>query len=159
MTEVPVTELPTIEQSPFSAAPFTPTAEEVAGLLAWFAEYDALARRNDVEAMADRALFPLTVTSNDSAGECVTQRWGRETFVQAMAQVGEGPQPELENHREPHFLGADIAVVVTTTVLTGPGGVQHMRYTDIMAKRGGEWRFTSMVQAGWGDMMREYFGG
>jgi hypothetical protein len=36
--------------------------------------------------------------------------------------------------------------------------IQHMRYADIMAKHDGQWRFTSMVQAGWGDMMRQYFG-
>jgi hypothetical protein len=146
------------EQSPFSATPFVPTEQQVADLSAWFAEYDALARKGDVEGMADKALFPLTVMSNDSAGECVTQQWDRATFVQAMGQATDGPQPELENHREPHFLGADIAVVVTTTVMTSGTDVRYMRYADIMAKTGGQWRFKSMVQAGWGDMMRQYLG-
>jgi hypothetical protein len=144
--------------SPFTSTPFVPTDQQVADLLAWFAEYDALARKNDVEAMADQALFPLTVISHDSAGERVTQQWNRETFVQAMGAATDGPQPVLENHREPHFLSADLAVVVTTTVVTSGTDIQHMRYADIMAKSGGQWRFTSMLQAGWGDMMREYFG-
>lgn len=146
------------EQSPFAATPFRPTEQQVADLLAWFAEYDALARKNDVKAMADKALFPLTVVSNDSAGECVTQQWDRATFVQAMAQATDGPQPELENHREPHFLGADLAVVVTTTVMTSGTDIRYMRYADVMARTGGQWRFTSMLQAGWGDMMRQYLG-
>lgn len=144
--------------SPFTSTPFVPSDQQVADLLAWFAEYDALARKNDVEAMADQALFPLTVISHDLAGERVTQQWDRATFVQAMGAVTDGPQPELENHREPHFLSADLAVVVTTTVVRGGDDVQYMRYADVMAKTGGRWRFTSMVQAGWGDMMREYFG-
>jgi ketosteroid isomerase-like protein len=144
--------------SPFTSTPFAPTHQQVADLLAWFAEYDALARKNDVEAMADQALFPLTVISHDSAGERVTQQWDRATFVQAMGAATDGPQPELENHREPHFLSADLAVVVTTTVVKGGDDVQYMRYADVMAKTGGRWRFTSMVQAGWGDMMRDYFG-
>jgi len=146
------------EQSPFSSTPFVPTEQQVAGLLAWFAEYDELARKTDVAAMADMALFPLTVISHDSAGERVTQQWDRDTFMQAMGNATEGPQPHLENHREPHFLSADLAVVVTTTVMTSGTDVMHMRYADVMAKTGGEWRFTSMVQAGWGDMMRQYFG-
>jgi hypothetical protein len=146
------------EQSPFAATPFRPTEQQVADLLAWFAEYDALVRKGDIEGMADKALFPLTVFSNDSAGECVTQQWDRATFVQAMGQATDGPQPEFENHREPHFLGTDIAVVVTTTVMTVGTDVQHMRYADVMAKAGGQWRFTSMVQSGWGDMMRQYLG-
>jgi hypothetical protein len=146
------------EQTPFSAIPFRPTEQQIADLLAWFAEYDALARKNDVEAMADKALFPLTVVSNDSAGECVTQQWDRATFIQAMAQATDGPQPELANHREPHFLGADLAVVVTTTTMTIGADLRYMRYADVMARSGGQWRFTSMVQAGWGDMMRQYLG-
>ena len=108
--------------------------------------------------MAGTALFPFTVMSNDSAGECVTQQWDRATFIQAMGQATDGPQPELENHREPRFLGPDIAVVVTTTAMTSGTDVRHMRYADVMAKTGGRWRFTSMVQAGWGDMMRQYLG-
>jgi hypothetical protein len=145
--------------SPFTSAPFEPTDQQVADLLAWFAGYDELARKNDVEAMADQALFPLTVISHDSAGERVTQQWDRATFVQAMGAATDGPQPELRNHREPHFLSADLAVVVTTTtVVTADDDVRYMRYADVMAKAGGRWRFTSMVQAGWGDMMREYLG-
>ena len=144
--------------SPFTSTPFTPTDQQVADLLAWFAEYDALVRKNDVEAMADQALFPLTVISHDSAGERVTQQWDRATFVQAMGAATDGPQPELENRREPHFLSADLAVVVTTTTVRTGDDVQYMRYADVMAKAEGRWRFTSMVQAGWGDMMREYFG-
>jgi hypothetical protein len=146
------------EQTPFSATPFRPTPQQITGLLAWFDEYDELVRKNDIEAMADRAVFPLTVMSNDSAGECVTQQWDRATFVQAMAQATDGPQPELGNHREPHFLGADLAVVVTTTTMAIGADLSYMRYADVMAKAGGQWRFISMVQAGWGDMMRQYLG-
>jgi hypothetical protein len=140
------------DQSPLTAAPFTPTDEEVATLMAWFDRYDQHVRRNDTAAMADMALFPLVVITNDSAGECVTQEWDRETFVQAM---GDPSRPDLANERRPFFLGRDIAVVVTDTVVTTAGGTVHMRYTDVMAKTGGEWRFKSMIQAGWGDMLNQ----
>lgn len=149
------------EQSPITAAAFTPTARDVEGLLAWFAAYDALAAEGDVEAMADVAVFPLTVTTNDSAGECVTQQWDRATFVQAMGMAGGepgAPRPRLDNHRQPVFLNAHLAVVVTDSAVTTADQVQHMRYVDVMARRGGEWRFTSMIQAGWGDMLREHLG-
>ncbi|MFF5228955.1 hypothetical protein [Dactylosporangium sp. NPDC000521] len=142
------------EQSPITNAVFMPDDKDVARLLDWFAAYDALAERGDVEGMADVALFPLTVTTNDSAGECVTQQWDRATFVQAMrAAVGE-PRPRLDNQRQPVFLNADLAVVVTDSTVTTGEQVLHMRYVDVMAKTGGEWRFTSMIQAGWGDMLR-----
>ena len=145
------------EQSPFSATLFSPADDDTAGLLAWFERYDAHASRNEVEAMADMALFPITVMTSDSQGESVTREWDRATFVQAMSMNAAGPEVRLDNERRPVFLNRDLAVVVTETVMSGAGEPQRMRYVDVMAKTGGEWRFTSMIQDGWGDMLREYF--
>lgn len=146
------------DQSPFTATGFTPSDAEVHGLLAWFAEYDVHVFNGDVEAMADMALFPLVVMSNDSTGECVAQEWDRATFVQAMGMATGDAAPRLQNHRAPVFLGPDLAVVVTDTTVTTGDEVAYMRYVDILAKTGGRWRFKSMVQAGWGDMMRQHLG-
>jgi hypothetical protein len=73
------------------------------------------------------------------------------------AGIGEAA-PKLENRRSPVFLGPDLAVVVTDTTVTAGHEVTYMRYADVMAKSGGRWRFKSMVQAGWGDMLREHLG-
>ena len=145
------------EQSPFTATPFTPADDDVRSLLDWFDRYDGHARRHDIEAMADMALFPLVVMTNDSAGECVVQEWDRATFVQAM-DTGTS-SADIANRREPAFLGADLAAVVTDATVTEDGRVQHMRYVDVMAKEGGDWRFKSMIQSGWGDMLKAYAGG
>ncbi|GAA4965650.1 DUF4440 domain-containing protein [Actinoplanes utahensis] len=142
------------EQSPFTTTPFTPTPEETRTLLDWFDRYDEYARRNDTGAMADVARFPLTVTTNDSRGECVTQEWDRDTFVQSMSM--NGSTAKIDNERRPFFLDSDLAVVITDSTVTGEDGTHHMRYADVMAKVGGEWRFTHMIQAGWGDMLLQY---
>jgi ketosteroid isomerase-like protein len=148
-------------QSPLTATGFVPGEQDTKSLLEWFARYDELVRRSDADAMADMALFPLIVMTNDSAGDCVTQEWNRETFVQAMAMNTEGADSatmDFVNEREPVFLNSDLAVVVTNSTVTMGGRAQHMRYVDIMAKQDGQWRFKSMIQAGWGDMLKEYLG-
>ncbi|MCA2218361.1 nuclear transport factor 2 family protein [Jidongwangia harbinensis] len=145
------------DQSPFTATHFAPTADDTETLLAWFARYDDHVRRNDTAAMADMALFPLVVMTNDSAGECVTQEWDRETFLQAMG-MGADPSTRIDNERRPVFLNSDLAVVVTDSTVTADGRTRYMRYVDVMAKTGGQWRFKSMIQAGWGDMLKEYLG-
>jgi hypothetical protein len=148
-------------QQPLTTAPFTPAAQDTESLLEWFEQYDGHVRRNDTEAMADMALFPLVVITNDSAGECVTQQWDRPTFVQAMDMGAGGTDPasiHIENQRRPTFLNPDIAVVVTDSTVTTGGDIQHMRYVDVMTKADGQWRFKSMIQAGWGDMLKEYLG-
>lgn len=148
-------------QSPLDTTQFTPTAADTESLLAWFDRYDNHVRRNDTEAMADMALFPLVVMTNDSAGECVTQEWDRATFVQSMDMSADGSDPasiQIDNDRRPTFLNSDIAVVITDSTVTAGGDTQYMRYVDVMAKTGGEWRFKSMIQAGWGDMLKQYLG-
>jgi hypothetical protein len=147
-------------QTPFTVTGFTPSEQDTQSLLDWFARYDAHVQRNETEAMADMALFPIIVMTNDSAGDCVTQEWDRETFVQAMAMntADADQEMELKNEREPVFLNSDLAIVVTNSTVTIDGEQQHMRYVDIMAKKDGQWRFKSMIQAGWGDMLKEYLG-
>ena len=145
-------------QTPLTESGFVPTEQDEADLLAWFAEYDALASRNDVEAMADTALFPITVITNDSAGNGVAQVWDRATFVQSMkaAMAGELADVTMENRRQPTFLYKDLAVVVTDSTVTIGDRVQHLRYADVMVKSAGSWKFASMIQGGWGDMLRQY---
>ena len=147
-----------MSQSPITEAGFVPTEQDTADLLAWFAEYDALAVAKDIEAMADRAHFPITVITNDSAGNGVTQVWDRAAFVRAMGAAMEGDMGDLtmENHRRPTFLNRDLAVVVTDSTVTVGGDVRHLRYADVMVKSDGSWRFTSMIQGGWGDMLKQF---
>jgi hypothetical protein len=147
-----------VSQSPITDAGFGPTEQDTEDLLAWFAEYDARAVAKDVEAMADLAHFPITVVTNDSAGNGVTQVWDREAFVRAMTAATQGDLGDLamENQRRPTFLNRDLAVVVTDSTVTVGDQVQHLRYADVMVKSAGEWRFTSMIQGGWGDMLKEF---
>ncbi len=146
------------DQSPLTDAGFVPTEQDTADLMAWFADYDALALRKDVEGMADTAHFPITVVTSDSAGEGVTQVWDRAEFVRAMTAATQGDMGDLtmENHRRPTFLNRDLAVVVTDSTVTAGGQVRHLRYADVMVKSGGSWQFTSMIQAGWGDMLKQF---
>jgi hypothetical protein len=72
--------------------------------------------------------------------------------------MGAAGSVEITNHRRPVFLNSDLAVVVTDSTVTTDGQTRYMRYADVMAKAGGEWRFKSMIQAGWGDMLKQYLG-
>ncbi len=126
---------------------YTPAADEVDALLDWFARYDAHARGNDTEAMADMAIFPLMVMTDDSAGESVAQVWDRPTFIAAMSMAGaDTARVEFDNHRSPTFLDAHLAVVTTDSTMIIDGETTRTRYVDVMARQNGEWRFKSMIQ-------------
>ena len=146
-----------MEGTPTEGAAFVPTADDLAGIDAWFARYDALATAGDVEAMADMALFPLNLATDDAQGNGSAWQWTREQFVSGMgAAMGpEGPEGgatgvTMELTRTPHFLTPQLAIVVTDAVHTAGGTTHRLRYADLLVKRDGRWLFQTMVQGGWG---------
>ncbi|CAL9510886.1 nuclear transport factor 2 family protein [Streptomyces sp. enrichment culture] len=132
---------------------YVPTAEDRASLDAWFAEYDARSARRDVAGMADMAVFPLNLVSDDEAGDGRSAQWDRERFVGVMTGVmGEGSEDiTFESTRTPVFLSPSLAVVFTDSTMTAGEEKRELRYADILIRRGGTWAFQTMIQGGWGD--------
>ncbi|CAL9279005.1 nuclear transport factor 2 family protein [Streptomyces sp. SudanB66_2053] len=132
---------------------YTPTAEDRASLDAWFEQYDALCIERDIERMADQAVFPLNLISDDSAGNGRSAQWDRRRFVDTMTQVmGDGSQEvTFRNSRTPVFLSASMAVVFTRSVVTSGDQAYETDYADVLVRRDGAWAFQTMIQSGWGD--------
>ncbi|QTR04394.1 nuclear transport factor 2 family protein [Saccharothrix algeriensis] len=129
---------------PGSGAGFVPTDEDVAGVLDWFARWDALAVAKDVEAMAGMALFPVNAVTDGAA-----ELWDRERFLKDMAaQLGDG-DVRMESVRTPVFVNAGLVFVITDATITVGDFSQVVRYGDLLVKVAGEWRFQTMVQGGW----------
>ncbi|MFE2757029.1 nuclear transport factor 2 family protein [Actinosynnema sp. NPDC059335] len=129
---------------PGSGAGFVPTDEDVAGVLAWFGKWDALAVAKDVEAMADMALFPVNAVTDGSA-----QSWDRARFLDDMAaSLGEG-DVGMESVRTPVFVNANLVFVITDATITVGDHSQVVRYGDLLVKTDGQWLFQTMVQGGW----------
>lgn len=146
-----MTELPA---SVVNAAAFQPSAAEVASVHAWFAEYDARAAKADLTGLADLAMFPLNVVSDDSGGNGSAAQWDRDQYLAAMAHVvGGGDQPRMESVRTPHFLTGQLVLVFTEATFTTGDHAQAVRYADLLVKRHGRWYFQTMVQGGWGDQL------
>jgi ketosteroid isomerase-like protein len=121
-----------------------PTDEDVAGVLAWFEQWDALAVAKDVEAMADMALFPVNAVTDGSA-----QSWDRARFLEDMAAtLGDG-DVRMESVRTPVFVNAGLVFVITDATITAGDFSQVVRYGDLLVKAGGKWLFQTMVQGGW----------
>ncbi|MYT14131.1 hypothetical protein YWIDRAFT_03512 [Streptomyces sp. SceaMP-e96] len=132
---------------------YLPTAEDRAGLDAWFAEYDAQSAKRDVRSMADLAMFPLNLVSDDAAGNGRAVQWDREQYIATMTQVmGDGSEGiTFESTRTPVFLSPVLAVVFSDSTMTMDGRSRQLRYADILVRRDGTWAFQTMIQGGWGD--------
>ncbi|MBL1088044.1 MULTISPECIES: DUF4440 domain-containing protein [Streptomyces] len=132
---------------------YVPTTEDRVSLDAWFAEYDAQSAKRNIERMADMAVFPLNLVSDDEAGNGRSAQWDREQFVATMTHVmGDGSEDiGFESTRTPVFLSPAIAVVFTDSTMTIQGETQQLRYADILIRQDGKWAFQTMIQGGWGD--------
>jgi hypothetical protein len=130
---------------------FVPSGEDIASVEAWFAEYDGYAGKADVERMADMALFPLNVVSDDATNGAAAQ-WTRAEFVAAMSHVV-SPDVRMESERTPIFLTRRLVLVVTNATFTVDGQAQAVRYADLLVKKDGRWLFQTMVQGGWGSQL------
>jgi hypothetical protein len=135
---------------------YTPSAEELASIQEWFAAYDAHSAKRDVGRMADMAVFPLNLISDDAAGNGASAQWDRRQFVETMSHVmGDGSDDiSFESVRTPVFLSPAMAVVFTDSTMTMDGRTQQLRYADILIKQDGKWAFQTMMQGGWGDNLR-----
>ncbi|MCE7006577.1 nuclear transport factor 2 family protein [Kibdelosporangium philippinense] len=149
-----MTELPA---AVVASGAFEPTAEDIASVEAWFAEYDGHATNADVERMADMAMFPLNVVSDsDESGDGGAAQQTRQQFVEGMSQVMGEPgevKMKMESRRTPIFLTRQLVLVISDATFTTLGMSQRVRYADVLVKRDGKWFFQTMVQGGWGDQL------
>ncbi|MBN3931631.1 nuclear transport factor 2 family protein [Streptomyces verrucosisporus] len=137
---------------------YTPTEEDLRSVEEWFASYDELASSptpENIERMADMAVFPLNLVTDGSDGDGRTGQWDRRRYTGTMNAVmggaGDG-EVRFESARTPLFLSSCLVVVFTDSVMTAGGEEHRMRYADILVRRGGVWRFQTMVQSGWAEM-------
>ncbi|MEU0088603.1 nuclear transport factor 2 family protein [Streptomyces sp. NPDC006274] len=135
---------------------YIPSAGELASIQEWFTDYDAHSAARDIERMADMAVFPLNLISDDSAGDGASAQWDRRQFVETMTQVmGDGDGDiSFESVRTPVFLSAAMAVVFTDSTMTMDGQTRQLRYADVLIRRNGTWAFQTMMQGSWGDNLR-----
>ncbi|MEU1755347.1 hypothetical protein ABZ436_22190 [Micromonospora matsumotoense] len=130
---------------------FVPDAADLAELDEWFRHYDALAEAGDVAGTAELAMFPLNTVTDDAAGEGSARQLDRAAYLEMMGGVlGGGGDLRMESRRTPYFLTRSLAVVLTEAEFTLDGERQRVRYADLLVRAGGQWRFQTMVQGGWG---------
>ncbi|MGD9483133.1 nuclear transport factor 2 family protein [Streptomyces sp. TRM70308] len=139
---------------------YTPTEEDRRSLEEWFARYDADSARGDVAALADAARFPLNLVTDDSAGDAWCGRWDRAEFTDTMTRVmgdagGEPGEMSFASERTPVFLGPALAVVFSRSTMTAGGESRELVYADVLVRSNGRWAFQTMIQQGWGGMLKD----
>lgn len=140
-----------------STKSYKPTAKQKTEIADWYKKYDELIKKADVEAMADHAAFPLTVISDDPSGKGISRHWNREEFVKAMTNAMSNTPKDIKYNtvRTPLMINDNLAMVLTEWDMTANKKKTKAKYADILVKDNGTWKFKTMVQAGWGEFLKQ----
>ncbi|MBB1245435.1 nuclear transport factor 2 family protein [Streptomyces durbertensis] len=131
-------------------------------LAEWFAHYDNSSAAGDVPRTADLAVFPLNLVTDDSTGRAWCGQWDRGQYLTTMGGVmgGDGSDDtpaeggtRFDSVRTPFFLSPTLAVVFSRSTMTAGGRTHQLDYADILVRTDEGWRFQTMLQPGWGDML------
>lgn len=140
-----------------SAKLFQPNEQQQKEINEWFAAFDHLSEKFDIEGMANFGKFPMYVISDDSKGNGVTRVWNRADYIKAMKQaMKDTPQDiEYDTVRIPMMISPNLAVVLTEWKIKGKNSEssQTLKYVDFLLKENQQWKFQTMIQGGWGDFL------
>lgn len=139
---------------------YTPTEEELRTLAEWFTRYDTCGAKGEIEKLAELAYFPLNLVTDDSSGNPWCGQWDRERYLAVMGEVmgSGGTDVTFESTRTPFFLSGSLALVFSRSTMTAAGTTYQLDYADILVRTADGWRFQTMLQSGWGDMLTQRSG-
>lgn len=137
--------------------PWTRKAKNEAALKKEIADFlrleDALMAKGDMEAMFARVHFPVFMATDNAQGAIEARTYSRDEYIAMMKPFFENAPKDMKTLHKPTItlLSDSLAVVVDEfTMVQG-----KMRFggknMSLLAKIDGQWKFKSMVEAGWGN--------
>ena len=140
-----------------SVKSYKPSVKQKNEISDWFKKYDELIKKADVEAMANQAAFPITVISDEPNGNGLSRQWTREEFIKAMTNAMSNTPKDIKYNtvRTPLFINDNLVMVLTEWNMSADKKKTKAKYADILIKEDGSWKFKTMVQAGWGEFLKQ----
>jgi hypothetical protein len=119
----------------------------------FFKEEEALMKRRDLEATIARVDFPVYMLTDDSKGEPKSALFDREEYTEMTRQYLQQMPADLQITHQPTItvLSDSLAVVTDEFTMTMGGQRRSGKSAAVLVKRGGQWKWKSMIEAGWGD--------
>lgn len=115
---------------------------------------DAAEAANDTAARHAMIDFPVFMVTDDKSGVPSGELMTQATYDAAMAQNGEMPKGMKMAHKLTISVLSDaLATVVDDFTMTMGKNKMTGRNTSLVVKTGGMWKWKSMIEAGWGEMM------
>jgi hypothetical protein len=125
---------------------------------AFFKRMENASKTGDVEAAAALVDFPVTMITDDSQGQAGGDTWTREKWIEVMKPFYAKPNPEMRmTHKATIHVVSDSLASVYDEFTMSAGKQQYGgRSAMLLIRRDGKWLAKTMMEGGWGDMMKEH---
>jgi hypothetical protein len=116
---------------------------------------ERLMKQRDFQSMIGRIDFPVYMVTDDSRGTPMTKEFNQQEYVATMKPAFDQTPKDLEaKHRwKVTVLSDALATVSDDFTLKHGGETKEGRSAALVVKRGGQWKWKTMAEAGWGDTM------
>ncbi|HEX8818307.1 MAG TPA: hypothetical protein VF794_00145 [Archangium sp.] len=123
----------------------------------FFKQQEELAKKGDMEAMMATHDFPLYMATDDLKGVPEAREFSREEYVAMMKPFYENMPKDMKVTHKPTITVLSDSLVSVTDDFTMTVGKQKVtgRNAALLVKRDGQWKWKTMIEAGWGGMPAE----
>ena len=126
-------------------------------ILSLFKSMENAEKKGDLDAAAALVDFPVLMVTDDSKGQATSGAWDKEKWTQVMEPFYKHPMQGMKvTHRPTIFMVSDsLATVTDQCTITHGTKTTTARNSTLLVRKDGRWFVKSMVEGGWGDMMKE----
>jgi hypothetical protein len=120
----------------------------------FFKKQEEYGRTGNFEAMVASTDFPLYMATDDLKGVPEAREFSREEYVAMMRPFYENMPKDLKMTHKPTVTVLSDSLVIVTDDFTMTLGKQKVtgKNATLLVKRDGQWKWKSMIEAGYGGM-------
>lgn len=128
---------------------------------AFIKEGDAIMKQRNWEASLAQIDFPLYMATDNSQGVPEAEEYDRQKYTETMKPMfDQMPADAQVTHKPTITVLSDSLATITDDYTTTHGGkTLRGRYSGLLVKRDGAWKWKAMYEAGWGDYEPPAVGG
>jgi hypothetical protein len=125
--------------------------------LAFFKNQEELGKKGDFEGAMATYDFPVYMATDDLKGVPETKEYSREEFVAMMKPFYENMPKDMKVTHKPTITVLSDSLVMATDDFTMTLGKQKItgKNAALLVKRDGQWKWKSLIEAGYGGMPSE----
>jgi acyl-CoA-binding protein len=149
-------QMPAMDMSKMGPGARKPTNEKQTKqeVMDFFKKVEELGKKGDMEGVTAMVDFPVYMATDDLKGVPETKEYSREEYIAMMKPFYENMPKDMKVTHKPtiNVLSDSLVMVIDDFSMTMGKQKVTGRNASLLVKRDGQWKWKSMIEAGYGGM-------